>query len=74
MPLPYMKTEARRSQKQIISFYGINYSQNVKDGELSESEGLSSAQFPCLSQREGRKSRVSIKTRPDFMPGGNFAS
>ena len=55
MPLPYMKTEALRSQKQIISFYGINYSQNVKDGELSESEGLSSAQFPCLSQREGRK-------------------
>ena len=55
MPLPYMKTEARRSQKQIISFYGINYSQNVKDGELSESDGLSSAQFPCLSQREGRK-------------------
>lgn len=61
MPLPYMKTEARRSQKQIISFYGINYSQNVKDGELSESEGLSSAQFPCLSQREGRKKQGSYQ-------------
>ena len=73
MPLPYMKTEARRSQKQIISFYGINYSQNVKDGELSESEGLSSAQFPSLNGR-GEKSMVPIKTRPDFMPGGNFAS
>lgn len=61
MPLPYMKTEARRSQKQIISFYGINYSQNVKDGELSESEGLSSAQFPCLSQREARKKQGSYQ-------------
>ncbi|PWL46833.1 MAG: hypothetical protein DBY45_01810 [Clostridiales bacterium] len=61
MPLPYMKTEARRSQKQMISFYGINYSQNVKDGELSESEGLSSAQFPCLSQRDGRKKQGSYQ-------------
>ena len=55
MPLPYMKTEARRSQKQIISFYGINYSEYTRDGELFESYGLSSSRFPCLSQREGRK-------------------
>lgn len=55
MKLPYMKTDTVKSKKQIISFYGINYSQYTKEGELLESYGLSSSKFPCLSQRDGRK-------------------
>ncbi|HIZ55336.1 MAG TPA: hypothetical protein H9671_03915 [Firmicutes bacterium] len=55
MKLPYMQTAVRKSSKQIISFYGVNYSQNTREGEFLESYGLSSMKFPCLSQREGRK-------------------
>lgn len=55
MRLPYMKAPAKKSRKQIIRFGGVNYSQDYGDGELLESLGLSSEQFPCMSQRAGRK-------------------
>ena len=55
MRLPYMRSGAGKSQKQIITFGGVNYSREAGEGELLESLGLSSAQFPCLSQRSGRK-------------------
>ena len=50
-----MRSGASKSKKQIIAFGGVNYSREAGDGELLESLGLSSAQFPCLSQRAGRK-------------------
>lgn len=55
MKLPYLTAATGKSRKQIISFGGVNYSRDTRDGELLESLGLSSAQFPCLSQRAGRK-------------------
>ena len=53
MSLPYLNLKKRKSQKQTISFYGLNYTNNFRDGELSDCMGLSSSDFPCLSQREG---------------------
>ncbi len=53
MSLPYLNIKKRKSQKQTISFYGINYTNNFRDGELSDCMGLSSSEFPCLSQRGG---------------------
>ena len=53
MSLPYLNKTKRKSQKQTISFYGINYTNNFRDGELSDCVGLSSSEFPCLSQRGG---------------------
>lgn len=50
-----MPSGASKNKKQIIAFGGVNYSREAGDGELLESLGLSSAQFPCLSQRSGRK-------------------
>ena len=55
MNLPYMTAATGKNRKQIIAFAGLNYGQGAGDGELAESWGLSSARFPCLSQRDGRK-------------------
>lgn len=55
MRLPYMTAQANRAKQQIIAFGGVNYGLRPNDGELSESLGLSSARYPCLSQRAGRK-------------------
>lgn len=55
MKLPYLTAATAKAKQQIIAFGGVNYSLGAKDGELLESLGLSSSRFPCLSQREGRK-------------------
>lgn len=55
MKLPYLGSSPGRSQQQIVAFGGIHYGEGASSGELEESLGLSSSRFPCLSQREGRK-------------------
>lgn len=55
MNLPYMAGTRAKTRRQIVSFGGINYSREAREGELAESTGLSCAQWPCLSQRAGRK-------------------
>lgn len=55
MKLPYLGSSPGRNQQQIVAFGGIHYGEGASSGELEESVGLSSARFPCLSQREGRK-------------------
>lgn len=54
MRLPYMQTNTQKRRQQIISFRGLNYGEGAVDGEFSETENLSTARFPCLSQRAGR--------------------
>lgn len=61
MKLPYFQSVNRKNKKQIINFGGLNYGQGASEGELSESLGLSSARFPCLSQRDGRKTAGSYE-------------
>lgn len=55
MRLPGLANTTAKTRRQILSFGGINYSRSCREGELAHSEGLSSAQFPCLSQRAGRR-------------------
>lgn len=55
MRLPYMQTNTQKRQQQIISFRGLNYGEGAVDGELAQSENLTTARFPCLSQRPARK-------------------
>lgn len=62
MRLPYMRSTPNRSRKQIVTFGGVNYSRDFGEGELLESFGLSSSQFPCLSQRAGRKTHGSYQS------------
>ena len=54
MRLPYMQTNTQKRRQQIIAFRGLNYGEGAVDGEFSETENLSTARFPCLSQRAGR--------------------
>jgi hypothetical protein len=49
-----MQTNTQKRQQQIIAFRGLNYGEGAVDGEFSETENLSTARFPCLSQRAGR--------------------
>lgn len=55
MRLPVLPYNRKKIQRQITAFYGLNRSENFKDGELADSLGLSSASFPCLTQRAGRE-------------------
>ena len=66
MKLPYLPETKSKTKQQTVAFAGINYSQNTRDGELAECENLSSRNFPCLSQRAGRKT-VQTYTSPTAM-------
>ena len=48
-------TMAAAMSLSLIACGGVNYGTRYNDGELEESRGLSSARYPCLSQRRGRK-------------------
>ncbi len=43
-----------KTRRQIVQFGGLNYTEDTRDGELSDSRGLSCGAFPGLSQRLGR--------------------
>lgn len=87
MRLPYAASVARKTKEQIIAFGGVNYGLRPKDGELMESMGLCSARYPCLSQRDGRKTagtyaaptglyargKLCVVDGTDFIYGGKVA-
>lgn len=53
--LPILNSAAaQRSKKYTVAFRGINYGEGYQDGEFSETENVSAAQYPCLSQRYAR--------------------
>ena len=55
LKLPRLPYEQKPYTPQIVTFGGVNYSQNHKDGELEDCRNLSAREYPCLSQRQGRK-------------------
>lgn len=59
MKLPYMTAPTTKTKRQIIAFGGVNYGLGTSDGELLESFNLSSSRYPCLSQRDGRKTAAT---------------
>lgn len=52
--LPYLKTATATVKKQLVTFRGINWSEQAQDGELAESRNLSTRRWPCLATRRGR--------------------
>ena len=52
--LPFLNVTQSNSKKYVVSFQGINYGEGTKDGEFSETKNISTAKFPCVSQRSGR--------------------
>lgn len=55
MKLPYLTDTGSRTKKSVIRFLGVNYSENITDGQLEDCRNLSTRMFPCLSQRVGRE-------------------
>lgn len=54
LKLPRLPYEQKPYTPRIVTFGGVNYSQNHRDGELEDCRNLSSREYPCLSQRLGR--------------------
>lgn len=55
MLLPQVHYSGDRRSQQVIQFGGIQYGRLGGEGEFSETQNLSSRQFPALSQRGARK-------------------
>ena len=66
MYLPRMKYKSDKHISQIVQFGGIHYGRGGTDGEFSETENLSSTQFPVLSQRKSRKQAEGYSAATDL--------
>lgn len=53
--LPALPRAGAPAQAQVIEFKGLNYGTVGGAGELSDCRNLSAREYPCLSQRPGRK-------------------
>lgn len=52
--LPFLKETNNKSKKYVVAFQGINYGEGYTDGEFSETRNISTAEYPCVSQRFSR--------------------
>lgn len=58
--LPILNSSAaQRSKKYTVAFKGLCYGEGHQDGEFSETENISTALYPCLSQRFARQQERS---------------
>ena len=64
--LPFLKRESNRTEKYIVQFRGINYDEGYQDGDLAESENLSSEKFPFMTPRRQR-TKVAQYTAPSTL-------
>lgn len=53
--LPFLNPTNKKSKKYVVAFKGLNYGEGYEDGEFSETKNISLDEFPCLTQRCGRK-------------------
>lgn len=70
MQLPYMSSAVQKSKQQIVAFAGINYGEGYSDGQLSDSEGVSSALYPCITQRTGHTVQGNYENATGFYARG----
>lgn len=54
MRLPYLSDDGNRTEKYIVNFHGLNYSEGYKDGEFADCLNLSTEKFPCITPRRER--------------------
>lgn len=52
--LPFLSEVQNKSKKYNVVFRGINYGEGAQDGEFAESYNLSTAKYPCITQRAAR--------------------
>ena len=56
-----MNNTAAPAKKQVVAFRGINWSDQVQDGDLRDSRNLSARRWPYLSVRRGRAQQDATK-------------
>ena len=54
MRLPSLRYTERAAQREVVALRGINYSDDVQDGDLTACENLSARRWPYLSARRAR--------------------
>lgn len=54
MRLPNMRYTERAAQREVVALRGLNYSDDVQDGDLTGCENLSARRWPYLCARRGR--------------------
>ena len=52
--LPFLSEVQNKSKKYNVVFRGINYGEGAQDGEFADTHNLSTAKFPCITQRAAR--------------------
>ena len=52
--LPFLSEVQNKSKKYNVVFRGINYGEGAKDGEFADTHNLSTAKYPCITQRAAR--------------------
>ena len=52
--LPQLPYKMRKYQRDILNIRGINYSDDLADGDLADSAGLSTRRYPYFATRHGR--------------------
>jgi len=52
--LPFLSEVQNKSKKYNVVFRGINYGEGSQDGEFADTHNLSTAKYPCITQRAAR--------------------
>lgn len=52
--LPFLSEVQNKSKKYNVVFRGINYGEGAQDGEFADTHNLSTAKYPCITQRAAR--------------------
>lgn len=58
MNLPYMRETTNPSQKEVVAMRGINYSDQIQDGDLRDSLNLSARRYPYITTRRAREQQA----------------
>jgi hypothetical protein len=69
MKLPYLRNKESQSQSKVVDFKGFNANSMIQEGEMSDTENLSSNEYPCLTLRPPRKMIKEGLTAPTALFG-----
>lgn len=54
LTMPKLPYAVRKGQTEIVSLRGINFSDNIQDGDLAESRNISARRYPYMATRHAR--------------------
>ena len=66
MILPSLPYRTSKVQRQITQFLGLNLSENTTAGEMRDAYGITTANYPCITQRQSRKALDGYNSPSDI--------